>query len=225
MFNEVVIHKGFFWPKNDGSMEITSEYAHTDSTCYNLMNVYQHIPDNVSMYVDNKNVMIQAGGNAGFYVKRYSELFSKVYTFEPDPLNFFCLNLNVTSRNVYKYQAFLGASHECREICNTYETFGHGGSHVNPNNYGDIPTLLIDDLNLQTCDLIHLDIEGYEPFALLGALETLKRCKPVVCIEDYEPWKQRYNTSLDEVEKILFNIGYSRVGQVIGDTDKIYKVL
>ncbi len=225
MNNEVVLHNGYYWPKKDGSMEVTSEYAHTDSTCFNLMYKFQHIPDRVSEFVDSKNVVVQAGGNAGFYVKRYSELFSKVYTFEPDPLNFYCLNLNCTSSNVYKYQAFLGASHECKSINNVYSTHGHGGSHVIHDSTGDIPTLKIDDLNLKTCDLIHLDIEGYELFAILGAVETLSRCKPTICIEDYEPWKKRYNTSLEEVESVLFNFGYKRVGQVEGDTDKIYKVL
>jgi len=62
MENTVVIHKGYYWPKYDGSQLITSDYAHTDSTCYNLMNVFQHIPDNVSKHVDTKNVCIQAGG-------------------------------------------------------------------------------------------------------------------------------------------------------------------
>jgi hypothetical protein len=56
-------------------------------------------------------------------------------------------------------------------------------------------------------------------------VETLKRCKPIICIEDFEPWKERYNTSLTEIEVILFDIGYSRIGQVDGDTDKIYKIL
>lgn len=224
MENNVVLHKGYYWPKKDGSMEITSDYAHTDSTCYHLMNLFNHIPDSLAKYVDNKNVIIQAGGNAGFYVKRYSELFNKVYTFEPDPTNFYCLNLNVTSPNVYKYQAFLGENHECKEIINTYATYGHGGSHVS-NNSGNIPTLRIDDLNLPECDLIHLDIEGYELFAILGGIETIKRCKPIICIEDFPPWKERYNTSIESIEKILFDIGYSRIGQVEGDTDKIYKMI
>lgn len=225
MENDIVLYKGYYWPKKDGSIEITSEYAHTDSTCFHLMNNFNHIPDNVAKYVDNKNVIVQAGGNAGFYVKRYSELFNKVYTFEPDPTNFYCLNLNVTSPNVYKYQAFLGSKHECKSLINTHASLGHGGSHVSNNVHGDIPTLCIDDLNLNECDLIHLDIEGYELFALLGAISTMKRCKPIVCIEDYEPWKQRYNTSLLEIENMLFGIGYSRIGQVEGDTDKIYKMM
>jgi len=223
MKNDIVLHKGFYWPKKDGSQEITSEYAHTDSTCFNLMNKFQDIPDNVSKYVETKNVIVQAGGNAGFYVKRYSQLFNTVYTFEPDPLNFLCLNLNVMSPNVYKFQAFLGDEHKCQKLNNTYATLGHGGSHVDIDSIGNIPTLRIDDLNLKECNLIHLDIEGYEKFALLGAIETLKRCKPVVCIEDYEQWKQRYNTSLSEIESILFDISYQRICKVDGDTDLIYK--
>jgi FkbM family methyltransferase len=224
MENDIVLHKGFYWPKKDGSIEITSDYAHTDSTCYNLMGPFKNVPDSVASFVDKKNVIIQAGGNAGYYVKRYSQLFTKVYTFEPDPTNFYCLNLNVTSPNVYKYQAFLGRDHECKNLNNTHATLGHGGSHVGNSN-GDIPTLKIDDLNLFECNLIHLDIEGYEKYAILGGIETLKRCKPVICIEDYEPWKQRYNTSLIEIENILFNIGYSYIGKVENDTDRIYKMI
>ena len=223
MENEIVLHKGIYWPKKDGSMEITSEYAHTDSTCYHLMNIFQHIPDRVSRYVDKKNVLVQAGGNAGYYVKLYASIFEKVYTFEPLPVNFYCLNLNVTSPNVFKFQACLGDKHQCLEMKNTHDTHGHGGSHVI--GIGDVPTMRIDDLNLIECNLIHLDIEGFEQFAILGAIETLKRCKPVVCIEDYEPWKIRYNTSLKSVEDILFSLGYTRVGQVEGDTDKIYKII
>ena len=223
MDKEIILHKGFYWPIKDGSQPITSEYAHTDSTCYNLMNIFQHIPENISKYVDNKNVIIQAGGNAGFYVKKYSELFKKVYTFEPDPISFYCLNLNVTSPNVYKFQACLGSQNQCVNLYNTHATLGHGGSHVI--GQGDIPTFKIDNLNLSECNLIHLDIEGYEKFAILGGIETIKRCKPVIVVEDFPSWKARYNSSLQEIEVILFDLGYKLIGQVENDTDKIYKYI
>ena len=117
----------------------------------------------------------------------------------------------------------MGNIHQCLQVKNTYDTLGHGGSHVT--DVGDTPTFKIDDLNLNECNLIHLDIEGFEKFAMLGAIQTLVRCKPVLCIEDFEPWKKRYNSSLMEIEEILFSIGYKRVGQVEGDTDKIYKYI
>src|SRR5581483_1443647 len=33
--------------------------------------------------------------------------------------------------------------------------------------------------------LIHLDIEGYEPAALDGALRTIQRCRPILIVEVY----------------------------------------
>jgi hypothetical protein len=57
------------------------------------MNEFPDVPINISKFVKNKDVLLQAGGNAGFYVKKYAEIFKNVYTFEPEPLLFFCLHL------------------------------------------------------------------------------------------------------------------------------------
>jgi FkbM family methyltransferase len=219
MENKVVLHKGVYWPKKDGVEEITSSYAHPLSTCFLLMNTFKDVPQNISSFVDKKDVIIQAGGNAGYYVMQYAKIFNHVYTFEPDPINFFCLNMNVRSENVYKFQGCLGQINECVNLFNTNETLGHGGSHVNGK--GHTPTFTIDNLNLETCDLIHLDIEGYEKFALLGGINTIKRCKPVIVVENYGPWLQRYNTNIEEIEKILSDEMYINVGTVQGD--RVYK--
>jgi FkbM family methyltransferase len=158
---KVVVHKGIYWPIKDSGGDVTKDYAPPESTCYKLMNEFPDVPINISKFVKNKDVLLQAGGNAGFYVKKYAEIFKNVYTFEPEPLSFFCLNLNVNKPNVFKYQACLGDTHELVNLYNACDTpLGHGGSHVTGT--GTTPTLMIDDFNLQVCDLIHLDIEGYE---------------------------------------------------------------
>ena len=223
MDKQIVLHNGVYWPIKDGPEPITPEYAHNLSTCYQLMNVYPDIPENISKFVEKKNVVIQAGGNVGFYVNKYAQIFKNVYTFEPDPLNFYCLNLNCTSTNVHKFQACLGNEHKCVNIFNTNETLGHGGSHVTGE--GRIPTLKIDDLNLNECDLIHLDIEGYEKFAILGGINTIKKFKPVIVMEDAPVWKSRYNSSIEEIEQLLYGLGYKFIRRVPGDHDKIYKCI
>jgi FkbM family methyltransferase len=214
-FKKIVFYNGTFWPIKDSGGDITSEFANTSSTCYKLMFEYQDVPINISKFCKNHRVIVQAGGNVGFYVKKYSEIFDQVYTFEPEPLSFFCLNLNVTKSNVYKYQACLGSTHECVNLFNACETYGHGGSHVT--GPGLTPTLMIDDLNLQICDIIHLDIEGYEMKALLGGIETIKRCNPVIALEYHAPWLDRYGTNINEIEKLLFSHNYNFVGEVQGD--------
>ena len=45
---------------------------------------------------------------------------------------------------------------------------------------GAIPVLSIDQLGLNNCDLIHLDIEGGEYDALMGAEHTIKRFGPLI---------------------------------------------
>ena len=66
------------------------------------------------------------------------------------PVNFYCLNLNVTEENVFKYQACLGESHGTVGLDNFMSDVG--ATHVKGE--GRVPVLLIDDLNLASCDLI-----------------------------------------------------------------------
>ena len=215
-FKKIVLFNGFFWPIKDSGGDITSTYANPNSTCYKLMFEFPDVPVNISKLVKQKRVVLQAGGNVGFYVQKYSDIFENVYTFEPEPLSFFCLNLNVTKPGVFKYQACLGDCHEGVNLFNACETpLGHGGSHVVGK--GMTPTFMIDDLNLEICDLIHLDIEGYEKKALLGGKKTIERCNPVIVIEFFQPWLDRYETTIEEINDFLFSLHYSYLCEIQGD--------
>jgi hypothetical protein len=46
-----------------------------------------------------------------------------------------------------------------------------------------LPTITIDSLQLQRCDLIKFDVEGWETRALNGAIRTISRFKPVLFFE------------------------------------------
>ena len=85
---------------------------------------------------------------------------------------------------------------------------------------GYTPTIVVDNLNLPGCDLIQLDVEGYELNALLGAVETIKKYKPVLCIEFCEKWLNRYNNSLEKVLDLVHSLGYKLVDEY--GVDKIF---
>ena len=226
MNDKIVCYKNIYWPKYEQGLEITEDSCPTSTTAYQLMHIYQNSPNEISSYCNEKRVMIQAGGNAGFYIKKYAELFDYVYTFEPMPLLFYCLNLNANTSNVIKFNCCLGNTNECVSMIDETLRLGHGGSHVNVfnnNNIKNIPTLKIDDLNLQICDLIQLDLEGFELNALLGGIKTIKRCKPVIVVEDFDQWAARYGSSLSKIEELLFNLDYIFVEKIKSNGDCVYK--
>jgi FkbM family methyltransferase len=182
-------------PKNDW------EYAH-----------YQ----NIMIYVKNFDVVVQAGGNQGMYPRLLSELFKRVYTFEPDPLNFHCLVNNCQKDNIVKFQAALGDRHAMISVLRGQGVNGDMGNtgawSVKVNEEGLIPQMMIDDLALTKCDFIWLDVEGYENPALLGAAETISKFKPVIFAERGD----------DEVSLFLHGFGYERKGT--SSQDAIYVV-
>lgn len=192
----VEIRDGWVWP--------TKDYA-----CWDWLQNEKDLPSRIFKKCINKRVVVQAGGNCGFYVKQYAELFDVVYTFEPDPQNFFCLSQNVENSNVIKFQACVGDAHQLVGI--THKKANVGVGHVN--GVGIFPTLKIDDLNLEVCDLIHLDIEGYELFAIKGAVETINRCSPIIALE-WLNHVQHFGVSQTELLHLLTNLGYKEIDQI-----------
>ena len=218
MESQVVLHNGFWWTRDDGEDGVTETTCPDNSCCRDTTVKYPDTPRLISAYVPKRGVMVQAGGNVGFYTKQYAEMFETVYTFEPIATLFYCLTRNVQNENVFKYQACLGDSRECVDLGR--KVYNHAGSQ-NVTGKGRTPTLMIDDLGLPGCDLIQLDIEGYEFHALKGGIQTIRAFKPVIVIES-ACWFERYGTSLGEIEQWLIDIGYAFVVELNGD--RIYKV-
>ena len=189
-----------------------------DRACWNYMHQYRINPeflDELMTHVVSTGVMIQAGGNCGQLVRQFSQRFGTVYTFEPDPINFLCLTLNCGD-NVIKTQACVGNE---RKFVNISKGNDSGAIHVS--GQGNLHTVIIDDMDLPACDLIQLDIEGYEYFALLGARRTIERYHPLLMLEWCKPWANRYGVSFEQFEKLLSDLGYRQI--LTNMTDRIYK--
>lgn len=134
-------------------------------------------------HTPGRSTVIQAGGNCGLYPRLLADIFQCVYTFEPDPLNFYCLTRNCEQVNIVKFQAALGSSHKMIDLYRL--TDQNVGMHqVRESPTGFIPQLCIDDLDLVSCDLICLDIEGYEINALKGAAHTIAKFRPTIVCEN-----------------------------------------
>jgi len=159
-------------------------------------------------YVTNYSTIVQAGGYQGMYPRLFSAYFDTVYTFEPTPLSFYCLTQNCQKDNIIKMQAALGAENVLVDI----EVVAPGNSGMNKTvPTGTYPQLTIDSLNLNSCDMIQLDMEGGEIEALKGAFETLKKYKPFIQVET------NYLKPTDVFE-VLKPFGYDMVSQYPEET-------
>jgi FkbM family methyltransferase len=148
-------------------------------------------------HVKGRSCVVQAGGYCGQFPALYGRLFDAVYTFEPNPENFYCLARNAP--NVHKFQAFLG------------DRRGLGGMNNNPgeeknfgawyrDGFGLIPTLMIDDLGVAP-DLIQLDMEGGELDALKGGRRTIEAHRPVVVVEN-KPLRQGNSNAIGYMQEL-----------------------
>lgn len=156
-------------------------------------------------HLKSRKIVVTAGANQGMYARFYSKLFETVYAFEPDPLNFHCLVMNTQTDNVIKIQGALGATNGFVSIKRT--SMDNTGMHkvAGP---GMIPMFAIDSFGFEHIDLLQLDVEGYEGEVLKGAIETIKRCKPVIVAE---------RGHVPEVKGLLEPLGYKDVGMSISD--------
>jgi FkbM family methyltransferase len=106
-----------------------------------------------------------------------------VYTFEPNPLNFYCLVQNCQADNVVKIQAALGAY--CGTVRNIPNDRNTGMNMIDEyDETGHVPMLTLDSFSLKFLDLLYLDLEGHETKALKGAVSTILKHRPVVVLEN-----------------------------------------
>lgn len=179
----------------------------SDEHCYEWTIVEIESIKEIIKTTTKKRTIIQAGANVGAYAKEYSNYFDKVIAIEPEQTNFLCLCLNTqNNKNIFPFRTCLGNNNKCLNLLNNNEN-NCGTFFVSEN--GNIPQIKIDDLKLNDVDCIHLDLEGYEYFALLGAEQTIKATHPIIVTEWLDHFKN-YNCSKEQIENLLFNFGYKQ---------------
>lgn len=180
--------------------------------------------DRVVEHCPQRRVAVQAGAYVGIWSKKLAEHFDTVYAFEPDPESFCSFAWNTRDLpNIVRIQAAVGCERRLVDLVRTPTVAARSYAGAK----GRLPTLRIDDLCLEICDLIYLDTEGSEYRGLLGARETIKRCHPVIGIEDQSIKKPQglgerwFGEEPGAAARLLEGKGYRVVGQ-IGQVDLLF---
>mgnify|MGYP000452577600 CR=1 FL=1 len=175
-------------------------------------------------------VVLDIGAYIGFYTVLLAKLARYVIAFEPVPeladrIKETCRLNQIT--NVKVENAALGKSDGNAKLFIERDQSGGIGqsSSIKRDWVGeeaiDVPVIKLDtyvrQVGLNLINLVKIDVEGAELEVLLGAVETLRRCKPIVVCEFND------QLSFEKARELLLSLGY-RV-EVIGHMSSGFHVV
>jgi FkbM family methyltransferase len=180
------------------------------------------------------SVVFDVGANVGFYSiplgKRLLELGGHIYSVEPVPANHSRLvenvRLNHLETAVRPLNLALGDSVGAVQLSMGKEysaatgnaVIVAGDSNGDPASSARITTLdlLAAELAVVRCDLIKVDVEGYEYAFLKGGRAFLERTKPLVFLELNYHWMNHFGWSLSDLQRFGSSIGYACYREIPG---------
>ncbi len=176
-------------------------------------------PETIEFMISNskKGDIIHAGTFFGDFLPGISQNLdplAKIWAFEPNPESYRCTQVTIIINNLDNVElskAGLGEkTSKTTILTKDKKGINLGGSstiienHKGKGNVEEIKIVALDDVIPKERDIsiLQLDIEGYEEFALKGAVETIKRCRPILILEDdtkltKSSWFKEYILSLN----------------------------
>lgn len=166
-------------------------------------------------YVKRFRLAIDGGAHIGTWSKLMSERFEQVIAFEPSSdtvealranmAQFGCSNVNVLNEALSDRAEMISMTEGGPEE----EARGNTGArYIIPG--GAIKAVKIDSFALSNLDFLKLDIEGAEYKALLGAIRTLRSCRPVILFEDKKKTQRHFGVRREDIYRFLKSLGYER---------------
>ena len=115
---------------------------------------------------------VDVGANIGIWSYPFQRHFSHVIAYEPSPRNLECLYKNVEGITVH--EAGLGNVNTTAQFVDSEDNCGN--AHIvdkkKKHSY-EIEVRRLDDENLEECNLIKIDVQGYEWPVIQGAKKTI----------------------------------------------------
>lgn len=168
--------------------------------------------DKALSYVEKFDFALDVGGHIGLWSRPLTEKFSRVVAFEPYQPYIDLFTLNAPKAEVIKVALgeLDGSARLVNQIDNSGATYLEEGEGVH--------VVTLDSFGYDNVDFIKIDCEGYEFPVVMGAAETLKRCNPVVIVEQKQhKTHSNWWGKTAAVEFMINILDYRVVSRVLND--------
>jgi len=175
-----------------------------------------HVRKEIERSARPDGIAVDAGAYIGSHTLTMSRWFKTVHAFEPQRgiFQILCGNLalnnrlNVLAHNIGLYDragAMRLAPQERQEVATPVVNGQPDYEHIKnaaalsfdfvAEGVGDVPAIALDDMTLENVALIKVDAQGADLHVLMGAEQTIRRCRPIVLFE----WEQDLNKHHEKV--------------------------
>lgn len=168
------------------------------------------------------SVAVDGGAHKGKWAAALAERFTVVHAFE-SAADMAEILRRVTRPPVTVHEAALWRESDRLQVIDRRPNKSRSRfvGKIGPSKYpvlNWVDAVALDSLALQTCGLIKLDLEGAEMPALIGATETLERCRPVVIVECWDLcYRNGFGYQTDDPGKFLGKLGAREAFRLGGD--------
>lgn len=173
----------------------------------------------VTKLIKDGSAILDIGANIGWYSLNLSKEFKnvRIFAFEPVPKTYNYLRSNVILNNITGIDIYnLGFSDNEKDI-NIFLNPDCSGNSSLANLSGSTENIICKfttvDLfvrkNNLKIDFIKCDVEGAELLVFKGAIEMLKRDKPVVFTEMLRKWAAKFNYHPNDIIALFKNLDYN----------------
>lgn len=161
------------------------------------------------------DAVLDIGAFIGDTTRTFTLTGARVLAFEPQDDAFECLEHNCPEAILY--HVAVGDGDEAVLAGGQGGNLGGRWSSKPGKREGrQVSTVRIDSLDLSECDLVKIDVEGFEPYVLSGMCDTIRRFRPVIIIEVNDNALRNNDLTRADIEKHLD--GYQkRVGHKYTD--------
>ena len=171
-----------------------------------------------SKYLTDETIAIDVGACIGLNTLKMAKLAKTVYSFEPYLQSFELLNKNIDNNHVKNVKTFNYGLGDKEEHIDTM-WFGFYGNKPNIGMmrinqlYGCVQQEVKVNFDVKRLDdvfsnseekigLIKIDVEGYEKNVINGAMEIIKKHKPVIIVENWNDYEYKELLELGYVKHV-----------------------